>query len=83
METECGLENQKSTRDVLSLDDGRIKDRDVKRLKFATGLNEATGLIFGRLSVKCWQEVQAVSSDRQVGQQNYLRREVRAGSEDL
>lgn len=83
METECGLENQKSTRDVLSLDDGRIKDRDVKRLKFATGLNEATGLIFGRLSVKRWQEVQAVSSDRQVGQQNYLRREVRAGSEDL
>lgn len=83
METECGPENQKSTRDVLSLDDGRIKDRDVKRLKFATGLNEATGLIFGRLSVKRWQEVQAVSSDRQVGQQNYLRREVRAGSEDL
>lgn len=83
METECGLENQKSTRDVLSLDDSRIKDRDVERLKFATGLNEVTGLIFGRLSVKRWQEVQAVSSDRRVGQQNYLRREVRAGSEDL
>lgn len=57
---------KKSTCDILSFASGGIKDSDVKSWCWGS----MTGLISSRLSVKCWQDVQAVLSDRQVGQQN-------------
>lgn len=77
-----GKKKKKRTWDVLNLEDwngGRIKGMS----KVELVLGSITGLISGRLNVKCWLGARVVSSDRQGGQQKNLRREARAENEDL
>lgn len=60
---------------------GGIRERAAQRLRcFGEGNDEVS---FGQVNVKCWQDTHAVWSDRQMDQQDNLRRELRAGKSDL